>query len=415
MAKTAGTKCSEPLRFKSDFGLWALCLSYVLSQFFRSYVAVISTQIIGDFRYSPETFGWFAGAFFFMFAVAQIPIGILFDRLGVRVPTVALMSLGTLSACVLACTTNPWIAIVAQAGIGLGCAPVFMGLLSYVLSSGAGARQTRTVTSASAIGMVGALLAAWPLSYAVERVGWRHAMMAAAAAMFCATLCVAGFVKRREQPLHAADNAAHRAAPTPWSGRFWSLAPACLAMSVGGTFRTSWGGPYLADVFGFDLIARGNALTVTSLVGAGASFCIPLLVRFWSPKLLSLLGLMLGAFAAAILAVVPAVSSLLGVGMICVLFSVGAIHPLVMSQARAIVSAHRLGLALGLLNSLVFLGVALASGAFGWIAGEARIAHATPAQAYTLLFSFTALPLAVGAIVFVFSPGESKAAAIDRT
>ncbi|MCP3725227.1 MFS transporter [Paraburkholderia sp. CNPSo 3272] len=388
-----------------DAGWWALCLSYVLSQFFRSYVAVIATQLIGDFRFSAQMFGWFAGTFFLVFALAQIPIGMMFDRFGVRITTTAFMVLGTLSAGVLSCTGSPWIAIAAQAGIGLGCAPVFMGLLNYVLRSGAGMRQQSAVTIASAIGMAGALAAAWPLGRATALFGWRPAMLAATAAMSCATLGVARFVKRSNPLGHGSSPLpGNPPAPTPSGGRFWTLAPACLAMSVGGTFRTSWGGPYLADVFGFDLLARGNALTVTSLVGAGASFCMPFLVRFWTPKSLSLLWLILGALAALTLAAVPAASSVLSVALICLLFSVGAIHPLVMSQARAVVPAHRLGRALGLLNSLVFLGVALANVGFGWLAGEARTAHATAAQVYASLFAVTAFPLAVGAIVFVFSP-----------
>jgi MFS family permease len=397
-------KRSESATLMGDPGLWALCLSYVLSQFFRSYVAVIATQLIGDFRFSPQMFGWFAGTFFLVFALAQIPIGMMFDRFGVRIPTTVLMALGTLSAGVLSCTGKPWIAIAAQAGIGLGCAPVFMGLLNHVLSSGAGVQQTRAVTIASAVGMAGALAAAWPLGRATELVGWRPAMMAATAAMGCATLGVARFVKQRNLLSHRSPPGVDNPGPRKPSGaRFWTLAPACLAMSVGSTFRTSWGGPYLADVFGFDLLARGNALTVTSLAGAGASFCMPLLLRFWTPKSLSLLWLSLGALAALTLATVPAASSVLGVALICVLFSVGAIHPLVMSQARAVVPAHRLGRALGLLNSLVFLGVALANVCFGWLAEEARHAHASAAQVYASLFAVTALPLTVGAIVFVFS------------
>jgi MFS family permease len=397
----------ETAAFLSDYGFWALTFSYVLSQFFRSYVAVIATQLIADFHFSSEMFGWFAGAFFLVFALAQIPVGIMFDRYGVRAPTAALMSLGTLSAAVLGCTTNPWTAIAAQAGIGLGCAPIFMGLLNYVLSSGAGSQQTSAVTTASAVGMAGALLAAWPLSRATAEAGWRPAMLAATVAMLCATLSVTWFVKRRGTESHALrvreTNGTSQGTPRQGAGRFWALAPACLAMSVGGTFRTSWGGPYLADVFGFDLMARGNAMTITSVVGAGASFCIPVMVRLWAPKWISLLWLVAGALAAVMLAFLPSASSVLGVGLICVLFSVGAIHPLVMSQARAIIPAERLGLALGLLNSLVFLGVALASGCFGWIAGQARLAHASPAQIYAMLFAVTASPLTIGAIVFAFS------------
>jgi MFS family permease len=398
----------EPTTLASDIGLWVLCFSYILSQFFRSYVAVIAPQLIDDFRFSPQMFGWFAGAFFLFFALAQIPIGMAFDRFGVRVPTACLMALGTLSAGVLSWTTDPWIAVASQIGIGLGCAPVFMGLLNHVLAGGAGVQQTRAVTIASAIGMAGALLAAWPLSRATAQFGWRPVMVIATAAMFCATLGVAGFVKRRNQGVHATQHAAQGHSPTPGGRAFWTLAPACLAMSVGGTFRTSWAGPYFADVFGFDVMTRGYALTVTSLVGAGVSFSIPLLVRVWTPKSLSLCGLVLGALAALALAVAPGLSSVLGVGLISVLFSVGAIHPLVMSQARVIVPDHRLGLALGLLNSLVFLGVALASGCFGWIVGEAKTVHATTAHVYGLLFAVTALPLTLGAIVFVFSPGAKS-------
>lgn len=408
MSETSPEYCaprSEPATFSNDYGLWALTFSYVLSQFFRSYVAVISTQLIADFRFTPEMFGWFAGAFFLVFALAQLPVGMMFDRFGVRVPTAALMSVGALSAGVLCITTNAWTAIAAQAGIGLGCAPVFMGLLNHVLGSGAGPRQTRAVTTASAIGMAGALAAASPLGQITAHVGWRPAMMAATAAMFCAMLAVAALVKRRERDSHASGAVTEHVEPSRRGGRFWALAPACLAMSVGGTFRTSWGGPYLADVFGFDLMARGNAMTIASVVGTGASFCIPFMVRFWAPKTISLLWLVTGALAALTLALVPGTSSVLGVTLICLLFSVGAIHPLVMSQARAIVPARRLGLALGLLNSLVFLGVALASGGFGRIAGAARLAHATPPQIYSMLFAAAAVPLVIGAGVYIFSPG----------
>ncbi|SDR51429.1 Predicted arabinose efflux permease, MFS family [Paraburkholderia fungorum] len=395
---------SETSKYRHDYGLWALTFSYVLSQFFRSYVAVISTELIADFRFSPEMFGWFAGAFFLVFAAAQIPVGMLFDRFGVRTPTAMLMGIGAFSAGLLASATSAWLAILAQAGIGLGCAPIFKGLLNYVLANGAGPSQTRAVTTASAVGMAGALAAASPLGQITAHVGWRPAMTVAAAAMFCCMLGVARFVTHRKPPALANSPITARGASGQRGRRFWTLAPACLAMSVGSTFRTSWGGPYLADVFHFDIVARGNAMTIASIVGTGASFCIPFMVRFWSPKRISLSWLLAGALAALVLAVLPDASSGLGVGLICVLFSVGAIHPLVMSQARAIVPAGRLGLALGFLNSLVFLGVALASGGFGKIAAAFRHEHVTAAQIYAPLFMAAAMPLLIGAAVYVFSP-----------
>ncbi|CAE6826734.1 MFS transporter [Paraburkholderia nemoris] len=389
-----------------DYGLWALTFSYVLSQFFRSYIAVISTQLIGDFHFSPQMFGWFAGSFFLVFAIAQLPVGVMFDRYGVRGPTALLMGIGAACAGILSMTTSATVALVAQAGIGLGCAPIFMGLLNYVLHSGHGTRNVRAVTTASAIGMAGALLAAFPLSRATASFGWRPVMVTAALGMLCATLCVVCFVRRRDAAAHEQSLAAsqHAAGAVRRRTGFWTLMPACLALSVGSTFRTSWGGPYLADVYGFDVIARGNAMTVTSVIGIAASFCIPVVVRFCAPKLISLLWLIAGVLAALVLAVSPDGNWGVSVALICVLFSVGSIHPLVMSQARAIIAPRRIGLGLGLLNSLVFLGVALTSSCFGWIAGVAKQGHLSNAGIYSALFSVTVVPLAVGAVVYFFSP-----------
>jgi predicted MFS family arabinose efflux permease len=217
--------------------------------------------------------------------------------------------------------------------------------------------------------------------------------------------------RRDEEPLLKAPQSqsspGRAMAPARTSG-LWTLMPVCLAMSVGGTFRTSWGGPYLADVFGFDVMARGNAMTVMSIAGIGASFCIPFLVRRWSPKSLSLCWQAGGVLAALLLAAMPQRSPVISVAAICLLLSVGCIHPLVMSQARAIIAPGKLGLGLGLLNSLVFLGVALASSIFGLIAEQARMTGVSSADLYSRLFVVTAVPLAVGALAYWFSPGGAR-------
>jgi predicted MFS family arabinose efflux permease len=260
--------------------------------------------------------------------------------------------------------------------------------------------------------MSGGLLAAFPLSWATARFGWRPVMALSAVFMLLATIGIVCFVRRRdEKPSLEAPHSQPSLRTAVVSNRangLWTLMPVCLAMSVGGTFRTSWGGPYLADVFGFDVIARGNAMTVISIAGIGASFCIPFLVRRWAPKTLSLYWQALGVFAALLLAMVPQRSPAISIAAICLLLSVGCIHPLVMSQARAIIAPAKLGLGLGLLNSLVFLGVALASSIFGWIAEGARYAGVSNADLYSRLFVVTAVPLAAGALAYWFSPESAR-------
>ena len=233
MTDISGTPLASTSVRSTDYGLWALTFSYVLSQFFRSYVAVISTQLIGDFHFTPQMFGWFSGAFFLVFAVAQIPVGLMFDRYGVRYPTAVLMSVGTLSAGVVSVTTDPRLAIIAQAGIGIGCAPVFMGLLNYVLRHGVGPRDVRSITTASAIGMSGGLLAAFPLSWATANFGWRPVMALSAMLMLLATLGVIFFVRPRdEKPLldapRSQPSAGRVMSSAPARGGLWTLMPVCL-------------------------------------------------------------------------------------------------------------------------------------------------------------------------------------------
>lgn len=82
-----------------------LTAAYVLSQFLRNDIAVIAPEIIRDLALSRQQFGALSSGFFFSFALAQIPLGIFFDVVGVRQPILALLALGAAGA------------------------PVFMGLL----------------------------------------------------------------------------------------------------------------------------------------------------------------------------------------------------------------------------------------------------------------------------------------------
>ena len=390
-----------------DYALWTLTSAYLLSQFFRSYVAVIAPQLIGDYGFTQTMFGWFAGTFFLAFALMQIPLGLAFDRFGVGRPTTLCMAVGTVGAVALPVTHDATVALVSQAALGFGCAPIFMGLLNHVLIAGDGPRQIRTVTTASAIGILGALIAALPLAWATSRIGWRLAMGIAAAAMALITAAAAVSLLRGSRPVpkkEIREQAQIVDRGTSRNAAFVTLLPVCFAMSAGGTFRTSWGGPFFADVFHLDTVAIGRVMTAASVTALFVSVVIPLLVRKIPLKTLALTGMSLGVLAAALLVAMPAYSALLSASLVCVLFSVGAIHPLVMSQARAISAAHSLGLRLGVLNSTVFLGVAVTSNCFGWIA-QSGIQQGLPApDVFSRLFLFTMVVLVVGLATYVFSP-----------
>ncbi|MBF5004220.1 MFS transporter [Diaphorobacter caeni] len=385
--------------------------AYVLSQFYRSYVAVIATQLIDDLHLSPQMFGLFAGALYFTFAFAQLPLGLAFDRYGVRRPVLFCMVIGSMGALALPLTHSIPVAIAAHVGLGIGCAPLYMGLLNFVLKTGNGEEQVRIVTRASAMGYVGAVAAGLPLAFGVAMMGWRWSLGIVGLLMVAATVGVA--LSLHEEPAAASPQAASAAGDagsprTAMTSRiaFAALVPVSFALIAGGTFRMSWGGPYFADIFQFDVVQRGYAMTAASLLAMAWALSISRVLRVMAVKTLVLCTFAVGVASALVLAQWPAQSAWLGVTLVCVLFCVGSMHPLVMAQARSVVPPRSLGLWLGLLNSMVFLGVAVSNSAFGWIAEQAARQGVVGGAMYTRLFLFTALVMFIGWLGATLGPGN---------
>ncbi|HUD34922.1 MAG TPA: MFS transporter, partial [Variovorax sp.] len=167
-------------------GIRALTLAFALSQFFRTCLAVIAPELQRDLGLSPAGFGALSSCFFLAFAAAQITVGIAFDRWGVGRPTRTLTALGVAASALFVVAPGGATAMVAQAGLGLACAPVFMGLMHFASEQLPASRYATVVGRANALSMLGALCATAPLGWAAHRFGWRAALAVAAACMLVA-------------------------------------------------------------------------------------------------------------------------------------------------------------------------------------------------------------------------------------
>lgn len=63
-------------------GLILLTLSYVFSQFFRSFLAVLAEVLERDIGARPDDLATASGVWFLVFALMQIPVGAALDRIG---------------------------------------------------------------------------------------------------------------------------------------------------------------------------------------------------------------------------------------------------------------------------------------------------------------------------------------------
>lgn len=391
----------------SSRGLRALVFAFSLSQFFRSCLAVMAPELQRDLDLSPAGFGLLSSCFFLAFAAAQIPVGIAFDRHGVGAPTRWLLAVGVASALLFALAPNGATAMLAQVGLGLACAPVFMGLMHYAAENLPLDRQVAFMGRSNALGMLGALCATWPLGWAAQQFGWRAAIGGAALCMLVACVGVWRHVRdsghaeaQREAPV-AMLGASARLLAVP---ALWTLIPICVGMAAGTTFRNAWGGPYFSALFGLGADARGLALTVLSLGSFGTALLLPRLVRRSSLRA-TVVGLSLVSTGAAlVLAAWPGGALAPHVGLLMLVVMIGMLHPLVMAHGRQLLAPALRGRGLGLLNTFVFLGSAFAAWAFGQIADAGQRAGWSPASTWTAIFGTAATLVLLGLLPYLLSP-----------
>ena len=61
-------------------GIALLGLGYILSQFFRAFLAVLSPALRSDIGAGPEDLAFASGLWFFAFAAMQLPVGWALDH-----------------------------------------------------------------------------------------------------------------------------------------------------------------------------------------------------------------------------------------------------------------------------------------------------------------------------------------------
>ncbi len=387
--------------------LAALTGAVMLSQFFRSCLAVIAPELQHDLGLNAAGFGALSSAFFGTFALMQLPCGVAFDRYGVGRPTAVLTAVGIAGGALFALAPNGGTALVAQAALGVACAPAFMGLLHYASEHLDESRFHRVTAVTNGLGILGALVAAAPLGWAAAAFGWRAPILCATAGLAVVCIAVARTLHdrghaeaRAESPAAVLRSCAGLLRIRP----FWTLIPLCMALAAGTSFRSAWGGPYFASVFGLETVQRGIAISLVTLTAFGAAFVLPVLMRRWSLKTTVQRWSGASLLLCLALAAAPGLWLPLDLVLLAAMCTVGMLHPMVMSHGREMIGPALRGRGLGLLNSFVFLGSAVVSAAYGWIAEAGQRRGWSAAATFGWIFVAAALWLLMGLVAYRRSP-----------
>ncbi len=248
----------------------ALIAIYGVSQFLRSSVGVIATDLARELGLSATEIGLLSSAFFFSFAAAQIPVGIAIDRYGPKRTMVATAALAIAGTVLFAAAPSPGALILARILMGLGCSTFFMAPLAIYARRFAPDRFAMLTSLQMGFANLGTLAATAPLAAAAATIGWRASFLGIAALTAVFLTLVVAIVPRdlaSGQPRESWADALRGVARAVRVRSFWPVFFAHLtAYSSFATVVGLWAGPWLSDVYGVDLGLRGTLV----LVGAAA-------------------------------------------------------------------------------------------------------------------------------------------------
>lgn len=251
---------------------------FVISQFYRVSNAVIARELVQDLGLNAEGLGLLGGAFFYSFAVAQVPMGAALDRIGPRIMITLLPLVSALGAFLFAFSQGFTLALFARFLIGLGMACVLMGTFKALAAWFPPDKFATMVGLTYSVGTLGNILATSPLAYLAGLLGWRISFLVIGIVTTLTCAMVFKVVKDRpeitmgEQDTGSASGKEdHLPILFSWRMIFGSLAfwqISTLNFFRYGTFvaiQGLWGGPYLMDVLGYSPIKAGNVLMMMSL------------------------------------------------------------------------------------------------------------------------------------------------------
>ncbi len=378
-----------------------LCLAYVLSQFFRAFLAVLTQVLKADIGATPEDLAFASGLWFLVFAAMQIPVGAALDRYGPRRTSGILLLIGGGGgAALFALATTPLHIALAMGLIGVGCSPVLMASYFIFARSYPAARFATLAALMLGVGSVGNLVAAYPMAWAAETIGWRASLWVLAGISGVTALGLWALVQDPPHVEHEEKGSVLDLLRIP---ALWLLIPLMFVNYMpAAAIRGLWIGPYLGDVFAMDTGAVGQATLVMGVAMiAGTLAYGPADRIFGTRKWVAFVGSALAMAALIGLTVAIQFNGWMSVALMAAIGFFGAGFPIIIAHARSFFPPHLTGRGVTLLNLFGIGGVGVAQFGSGRLHGA--IAPADPLLAYQVLFAAFAALLLIGLLVYLFS------------
>ncbi len=383
-------------------GLVLLCAGYILSQFFRAFLAVLTRVLERDVGAGPEDLAFASGLWFLTFAVAQIPVGIALDKVGPRRTAAWLLAIGGGGgAALFAMAQTPLHISLAMGLIGIGCSPVLMASYFIFARMYPPAMFATLGSLMIGVGSLGNLAGTAPLAWAVIHLDWRETIGALAVTALVLALGILLTVK--DPPAVEGDQKGSLLDLLKMPA-LWLIFPLLMVnYAPAAGLRGLWVGPYLADMHGATEALIGTATLVMGLAMVLGAFAYGPLDRiFGTRKWVIFGGNAFCALALLVLALWPLPGLVTAIILFAVIGFFGMSFPMIMAHGRSFVPPHLAGRGITFMNFVSIGGVGIMQVATGPVFRAAAGPDVPAGQPYAVLFGFFALLLLVGLAVYLF-------------
>lgn len=355
--------------------IWLAALSvYVLAVFHRSSLGVAGLLAADRFHIAATQLATFTVLQLVVYAGMQVPVGVLLDRFGSRALLLSGLAVMTTAQLTFAFVHSYPLAVAARALLGAGDAMVFVSVIRLVTVWFL-VRQAPLVTQLTGqLGQLGAIAAAAPLAFALDRLGWTAAFGLASSIGVVLMVGVLVFVKdspyRTDVVVRVKLRALATSVRTVWGNPgtrlgMWSHFTAPFSATV---FAMLWGYPFLVRGQGWSEPAAGTLLmAMTGWVVVSGLVLSALVSRFpyWrSWIVIGVVATMALAWAVVLLRDTPAPHWLIVV-MAFATATGGPASMVGFDLARSFTPQHEFGRANGIVNVGGFAAALMTMGLIG--------------------------------------------------
>jgi len=260
--------------------VWGIGTLYFLFDYTNQVVpGAMKPDLQAAFGANAMQFGFIAASYFYVYAVMQIPVGLLDDRFGPKRPLAIAACVAVTGCFLLTQADSVLTATIARLMIGIGASFSFVSVLMLIRHWFAPERFSLLIGLTNMAGMIGAIGADNVLSWSAQPsvFGWRWTIAALAALGAVVTAGIIFVVRdhpagtRRDPeappPVGTSDAWVHLKAiarsPQMWIAGVYAAAIATVFM----TFGAAWGSLYLERQFG---LSAQSAASMASMVFVGA-------------------------------------------------------------------------------------------------------------------------------------------------